>query len=42
MGKQEGQRPPQFLSTHPAPETRIADIKKYLPEALPYFEKTAK
>jgi predicted Zn-dependent protease len=42
MSKQEGQRPPQFLSTHPAPETRIADIKKYLPEALPYFEKTAK
>ena len=42
MGKQEGQRPPQFLSTHPAPETRIADIKKHLPEALPYFEKTAK
>ena len=39
MSKQEGQRPPQFLSTHPAPETRIADIKKYLSEALPYFEK---
>jgi len=38
MSKQEGQRPPQFLSTHPAPETRIADIKKYLPEALPYYE----
>jgi predicted Zn-dependent protease len=42
MSKQEGKRPPQFLSTHPAPETRVADIKKYLPEALPYFEKTAK
>ena len=42
MNKQEGQRPPQFLSTHPAPETRIADIKKFMPEALPYFEKTAK
>ncbi|MDH3885356.1 MAG: hypothetical protein OET63_14145 [Desulfobacterales bacterium] len=27
---------------HPAPETRIADIKKYLPEALPYYEKSAK
>ena len=39
MSKQEGQRPPQFLSTHPAPETRIAGIKKYLPETLPYFEK---
>ena len=42
MSKQEGQRPPQFLSTHPAPETRVADIKKYLPEALPYFEKKAR
>jgi predicted Zn-dependent protease len=42
MSKQEGQRPPQFLSTHPAPETRIANIKKYIPEALPYYEKTAK
>jgi predicted Zn-dependent protease len=42
MNKQEGQRPPQLLSTHPAPETRIADIKKYLPEALPYFEKKVK
>ena len=42
MNKQGEKRPPQFLSTHPAPETRIADIKKYMPEALPYFEKTAK
>ncbi|MGD8973586.1 MAG: M48 family metallopeptidase [Desulfobacterales bacterium] len=43
MGKQEGKsRPPQFLSTHPATETRIADIKKYIPEALPYYDKTKK
>jgi predicted Zn-dependent protease len=42
MSKQEGQRPPQLLSTHPAPETRIADIKKYLPEALPFFDKRTK
>ena len=42
MSSQEGQRPPQLLSTHPAPETRVADIKKYLPEALPYFDKKAK
>jgi predicted Zn-dependent protease len=43
MSKQEGKsRPPEFLSTHPASETRIADIKKYLPEALPYYEKTKK
>jgi len=43
MGKQEGKsRPPEFLSTHPATETRIADIKKYIPEALPYYDKTKK
>ena len=42
MSKQGEKRPPQFLSTHPAPETRIADIKKYLPEALPYYEKSSK
>ena len=43
MGKQEGKsRPPEFLSTHPATETRIADIKKYIPEALPYYDKSKK
>jgi len=43
MSKQDGKTsPPEFLSTHPAPETRIADIKKYIPEALPYYEKTKK
>jgi predicted Zn-dependent protease len=40
MNKQEGKsRPPAFLSTHPAPETRIADIKKYIPEAMRYYQK---
>jgi predicted Zn-dependent protease len=40
MSKQEGKsRPPEFLSTHPAPESRIADIKKYIPEALQYYRK---
>jgi predicted Zn-dependent protease len=43
MSKQEGKsHPPELLSTHPVPETRIADIKKYIPEALPYYEKTVK
>ncbi len=29
--------PPEFLSTHPSDATRIADIKKRLPEALKYY-----
>lgn len=39
MSKQEGKsRPPEFLSTHPATETRIADIKKSIPEAMQYYK----
>ncbi|GAA0894281.1 M48 family metallopeptidase [Fulvivirga kasyanovii] len=33
-----GQRPPEFLSTHPHPETRIADLNKQIPEALKYYK----
>ena len=36
--KEKGSRPPEFLSTHPAPESRIADIKTYIPEAMPYYQ----
>jgi len=34
---QSGQKPPEFLSTHPADGTRIAQIQKDLPEAQRYF-----
>lgn len=34
---QSGQKPPEFLSTHPADETRIAQIQRDLPEAQRYF-----
>lgn len=34
-----GQRPPEFLSTHPHPTTRIADLKKQIPEAMKYYKK---
>jgi len=37
MNNMGGGRPPEFLSTHPAPERRIADIQKELPEALKYY-----
>ncbi|KAA3647430.1 MAG: M48 family peptidase [Proteobacteria bacterium] len=29
----KGQRPPEFLSTHPEPENRIEALRRYLPEA---------
>lgn len=29
----QGQRPPEFLSTHPEPANRITALQKYLPEA---------
>ena len=33
-----GERPPEFLSTHPSHETRIERLNKALPEALKYYE----
>ncbi len=34
--------PPEFLSTHPAHETRIADLTKWMPEAMVLYEKASK
>jgi predicted Zn-dependent protease len=42
MKQVPGSRPPELLSTHPAPDTRIADIKARLPAALRYYEKSAR
>lgn len=33
-----GQRPPEFLSTHPHPQSRINDIKKNIPTAMKYYK----
>lgn len=33
-----GQKPPAFLSTHPSDETRIEQIKQWLPEAMQYYK----
>lgn len=37
-----GQKPPEFLSTHPADENRIARLKKLMPEALKYYKPVRK
>ncbi|MGB3588418.1 MAG: M48 family metallopeptidase, partial [Tunicatimonas sp.] len=37
-----GQRPPEFLSTHPAPETRIRDIRRITPKTKKYQGKYVK
>ena len=34
-----GQKPPEFLSTHPADDNRINKIKSEIPEALKYYQK---
>lgn len=34
-----GQKPPEWLSTHPSDETRIRDLNAAMPEALKYYKK---
>lgn len=34
----DGQKPPQLLSSHPADQTRITQLQKYMPEALKYYK----
>ncbi len=37
MAKIAGDKPPQFLSTHPSDETRISQIREWLPEARAFY-----
>ena len=38
----DGQKPPEFLSTHPAEGRRIDQLQKYLPEALKFYKPMGK
>jgi predicted Zn-dependent protease len=43
MSQKGGAQGPEFLSTHPASATRIDNLNKlYIPEALPYYQKSQK
>ncbi len=39
MAEQGGQKPPEFLSTHPADDTRVRKLREFLPEAMKYYER---
>ena len=39
LSKGKGQ--PEFLSTHPAPQTRIDDIRRFIPEAMKHYRRAA-
>lgn len=34
-----GEKPPEFMSTHPADETRVRQLQEWMPEALEYYRK---
>jgi predicted Zn-dependent protease len=38
----DGNRPPEFLSTHPAEDTRIQKLQQMMPEALKYYKPMGK
>ncbi len=42
MAKVGGKRPPEFLSTHPAPENREKKLAALIPKMMPYYQQKGK
>jgi predicted Zn-dependent protease len=42
MAKVGGKGPPEFLSTHPAPQNREKKLGELVPEMMPYYEEKGK
>ncbi|HLN52509.1 MAG TPA: M48 family metallopeptidase [Lentimicrobium sp.] len=42
MANSGGQKPPEFLSTHPADQTRINKLQGIMPEAMQYYNNSTK
>ena len=40
MGASAGATPPEFSSTHPAPETRVQNFKTWMPEAIALYNES--
>ena len=38
---QQGQKPPEFLSTHPADERRASELRELLPQAIKLYGQVA-
>jgi metalloendopeptidase OMA1, mitochondrial len=41
MARKEKGAPPAFLSTHPGYETRVQQLRSFMPEALSYYQQTS-
>jgi predicted Zn-dependent protease len=38
MAASNSEKPPEFMSTHPADKTRIRRLREYMPEAMEYYQ----
>lgn len=41
MANQGARQPPEFLSTHPAPASRIKELRRRMPQAIQHYQQTS-